>query len=228
MLATSTTQHGARAAYAVGVDTFYTQHGAQYRNPHEPVIHALLQDALSSLQQQQQQQQQHQSIRKVLDLCAGSGEVSRCVLESWEKEHSLRRIKQKHNKNTNNDDDNDDDKTARCLDAIDPYTYEAYEAAMGGRPCQRLSFVDIAATGLSRHDYDVVICSFALHLAPPSVLYAVCVQLALSARYLIILTPHKRPVVEEYMGWTLQHEMVQDKVRRRVYVNNGLFAQDKE
>lgn len=214
MLATSTTHHGARAAYAVGVDTFYTQHGAQYRNPHEPVVHALLQDAFSLLQQQQQQDAQ--PIRTVLDLCAGSGEVSRCVLANWEKEKRC-----KHNKNT------DDNNNALCLDAIDPYTYEAYEAAMQ-RPCQRRSFIDIAATGLSRHDYDVVICSFALHLAPPSVLYAVCVQLALSARYLIIITPHKRPVVEEYMGWTLQHEVVQDKVRQRIYINNGLFAQDKE
>ena len=214
MLASSAaTRHGARAAYAAGVDTFYAQHGSHYHNPHEPLVRTLVMQVMEQLFVDNVEQQQQPLA--ILDLAAGSGEVSRAVL-AW---HAMKLQQQQH----------DDDKHKKTfprldLNAMDPFTAQAYETAVG-RPCLDMSFADIAAQGLPRQ-YDVVICSFALHLCPaPSLLYAVCVQLAMSsAKYLVILTPHKRPHITAAMGWTLQEEVVQQKVRRRTYVNNGMFT----
>lgn len=57
-----------RKAYeALGAEGFYREQGSTYRNPHEPVIAACLQQAVSQWQL---------NITDVLDLACGSGEVT--------------------------------------------------------------------------------------------------------------------------------------------------------
>lgn len=127
----------------------------------------------------------------VLDLAAGSGEATAAL---------VRRV---------------GDAPLR-IDAIDPYTAAAYEARTG-RPCEALSFEDVAAGGLAGRAYSLVVCSFALHLAEPSRLPVLCWRLAEVAGQLLILTPHKRPAIEERWGWRLTHERLRRRVRARLY-----------
>jgi SAM-dependent methyltransferase len=57
-----------RAAYArVGPEQFYRQHGADYRNPHEPIVLPVLDRAVESW---------HPDLSAVLDLACGSGEAT--------------------------------------------------------------------------------------------------------------------------------------------------------
>jgi SAM-dependent methyltransferase len=57
-----------RKAYeALGAEGFYREQGSTYRNPHEPVIAACLQQAVS---------QWHLKLTGVLDLACGSGEAT--------------------------------------------------------------------------------------------------------------------------------------------------------
>jgi hypothetical protein len=58
----------------------------------------------------------------------------------------------------------------------------------------------------------VVVSSFALHLIDGSRLLTTLVQLALVAEFLLVLTPHKRPVIGEEMGWALVDEQRFDGV----------------
>lgn len=53
-----------------GTIEFYKQHGARYRNPHEPHIHAALLEAHVRWQL---------PLHRVLDLCCGSGEVTEAL-----------------------------------------------------------------------------------------------------------------------------------------------------
>ena len=102
------------------------------------------------------------------------------------------------------------------VDATDPYTHEAYESRVGSPP-QRLSFEDIAAGALAGRTYSLIVCSFALHLCESSRLPAVAYQLSLVAPDLLVLTPHKRPVLPSEWGWTLTGERVVERVRSRWY-----------
>src|SRR5579859_3330289 len=62
-----------RHAYARhGVPDFYRRFGADYRNPHEPAIRALLQQSVPVWQL---------NLSQVLDLACGSGEITRCLRE---------------------------------------------------------------------------------------------------------------------------------------------------
>jgi hypothetical protein len=124
----------------------------------------------------------------VLDLAAGSGEVTLALRELG----------------------------AARVDGIDPFTFEAY-LARTGHPAERLTFEGIAAGALAGRRYSLVACSFALHLVEPSRLPAVCRQLALVSDALLVLTPHKRPVVRREWGWELVAEEVVERVRARAY-----------
>jgi hypothetical protein len=53
-----------------------------------------------------------------------------------------------------------------------------------------------------REPYDLVICSFALHLlASSSALYALLSTLSYGARWLVVLEPHKKPEVRMSSSW---------------------------
>ncbi|HZN66943.1 MAG TPA: class I SAM-dependent methyltransferase [Tepidisphaeraceae bacterium] len=127
-------------------------------------------------------------LSRVLDLAAGSGEATL----------ALRSLGAKH------------------VEAADPYTAEAY-ADRTGAVAERISFEDVAAGALSGRRYTLIVCSFALHLCAPSRLPVVAQQLALVADALLVLTPHKRPVLREQWGWLLEGELVVERVRARWY-----------
>ena len=124
----------------------------------------------------------------VLDLAAGSGEATLALR----------------------------DLGASRIDAIDPYTSDAYQARTG-HPAEQLTFEDVADGALSGRRYTLIVCSFALHLCEPSRLPAVAQQLSLTGDALLILTPHKRPIIRREWGWELVDEAVVERVRARWY-----------
>ena len=124
----------------------------------------------------------------VLDFAAGSGEATLALAELG----------------------------AARVDAADPYTWEAYESRVG-RPAERFTFADVAAGALAGRWYTLVVCSFALHLCEPSRLPAVAHALSLVAPALLLLTPHKRPVIRPEWGWKSAGEKVVERVRSRWY-----------
>jgi hypothetical protein len=65
------------------------------------------------------------------------------------------------------------------------------------------------------------VCSFALHLCEKSRLPAVSQQLSLGGDSLLIITPHKRPLLQKQWGWKIMGENVIDRVRSRYYLRNG-------
>ncbi len=122
----------------------------------------------------------------VLDLAAGSGEATIILRELG----------------------------AQRIIGIDPFTADAYESRTG-LPCEKLSFEQIAAGVISDRRFSLIVCSFAMHLCPGSRLAALAWQLSLIAPAMIIVTPHKRPMLREEWGWKLEDEFVRQRVRAR-------------
>ena len=124
----------------------------------------------------------------VLDLAAGSGEATLALRNAG----------------------------AERIEGIDPYTHRAY-LARTGKPAEQMTFDQIAAGGLTGRRYSLIVCSFALHLCEPSRLPGVCSQLAAVSPALLVLAPHKRPVIQAQWGWRLLGEEVWQRVRCRMY-----------
>jgi SAM-dependent methyltransferase len=164
---------------AHGAQGYYEQHGADYRNPHEAVVRACLQDALLRW---------NANTAHVLDLACGSGEVTLCLREAG----------------------------VASITGVDPYTATAYRARTGQDALPH-SFEAIADGVLEGQAFSLIICSFALHLAPASRLPTLCYQLARLAPMLWVLTPHKRPHIAPEWGWRLQEETLIQRVRTRCY-----------
>jgi hypothetical protein len=129
-------------------------------------------------------------LRHVLDLAAGSGEATL----------ALRGL------------------GAKQIDAIDPYTADAY-ARRTRATAERWTFADIAAGALAGRRYSLIVCSFALHLCEKSRLPAVAQQLSAISHALLIVSPHKRPVIRPEWGWKILGENVIDRVRSRYYLS---------
>lgn len=110
------------------------------------------------------------------------------------------------------------------VSGCDPYLFAQYERRVG-RPAERFSFADIAAGALAGRNYSLIVCSFALHLAEPSRLPAVCQQLSLIAPALLILTPHKRPEIRSQWGWEKRGELLWARVRCRLYRSSRIREQ---
>jgi hypothetical protein len=114
------------------------------------------------------------------------------------------------------------DKDALLVTACDPYTSEAYKARTG-LPCETYSFKDVSLGQFPTYaqsafpapvvkeqldveeetlqhkpmHYDMVICSFALHLLEsPSEIWALLTALSPQAKWFVILEPHKKPEVK--------------------------------
>lgn len=165
----------------LGVEKYYKKHQCDYCNPHEKIIKKLLKAA-------------HDDRRfknNILDLCCGSGEVTRTLLEC---------------------------DPSYDITGLDPYTAQAYYTRTGKNAIE-LSFRDIADGKLYGH-YDHIICSFALHLCPESMLPIVLWQLGEVSDSLIILTPHKRPDCDQVSGWYLVEEKKEERVRMRFYLGS--------
>lgn len=127
-------------------------------------------------------------ISRVFDLAAGTGEATLALRELG----------------------------AGVIDACDPYLSEEYQRRTGA-VAERFSFEDIAAGALAGRSYGLIVCSFALHLVERSRLPGLCYQLGLIAPALLVLTPHKRPVIRPEWGWRLEGEFVWARVRSRLY-----------
>ena len=112
----------------------------------------------------------------VLDFSAGGGEVTQVLQQAGIKD------------------------IAGC----DPFTFALFEKNTG-LPCLRLSFMDVIKNGLPGK-YSLIVSSFALHLCPPRDLFSLTWQLLDAAPMLAVLTPHKRPELEQLSGVTLAWE----------------------
>ena len=108
------------------------------------------------------------------------------------------------------------------ISAIDPFTAAAYETRTG-QSCARITFEQIAEGALRGQSYSIIVCSFAMHLVDASRLPALCWELAQIAPQLMILTPHKRPILREDWGWRLHEEILHQRVRARLYLRGTGF-----
>jgi 2-polyprenyl-3-methyl-5-hydroxy-6-metoxy-1,4-benzoquinol methylase len=124
----------------------------------------------------------------VLDLCCGSGEVTLGL-----------RAKGFVN-----------------VEGLDPFTSEAYARRTGQRPLE-LDFAAIAEGALEGRKYDLVVCSYALHLATPSRLPRLVWQLSRCAPALLVLSPHKRPRLRTEWGFAPVTTFLRDRVHVRLY-----------
>lgn len=163
----------------VGVETFYKLHNKDYINPHLDRLNSVIDKVYVNWELG----------NKVLDLCAGSGEVT---LELLKLNNSLN------------------------IEGIDPFTYELYMHNTN-KECFNLSFKDIAVNGLSGKNYDTIICSYALHLCDDSMLPIVLWQLSQISNQLIIITPHKRPECDNIMGWKKVDSFKLNRVTAKLY-----------
>ena len=169
-----------------GADGFYAAKGAEYRNPHEARVRAALRAALAAVGPRL-------DLRRVLDLCCGSGEVTLFLRDEG-------------------------GPAVGTVEGLDPFTHAAYEERTGDAAL-RLSFLDLAQGELNaaREPYTLVVCSYALHLADPSVLPMLCFFLCRMTPHLLVLTPHKRPHLKADWGFELVWEAVVERTRARLY-----------
>jgi hypothetical protein len=133
---------------------------------------------------------------EMLDFSAGGGEVTRVLQEA-----------------------------GLCgITGCDPYTYELYHRNTG-LPCLALSFKDVIRVGLPG-TYSVIISSFALHLCPEKDLFSLVWKFFQASPLLVVLTPHKRPELEQLTGVSLLWQDVVEndrgkKVRIKAYAFNA-------
>jgi SAM-dependent methyltransferase len=180
-----------------GVDGYYSKFGENYRNPHEESINRALQFALTRRWSIFLGSEFWACPRKVFDLACGSGEITLFLQKFFENECSKRKL------------------PAVVIDAADPYTFQAYRKRVG-KEAEKLSFEDIEAGKLWNRHYDVTFCSFALHLLPESRLVPFCHQLALITDWLVILAPHKRPILDNQMGFIIKDNFVFERIHVRL------------
>jgi hypothetical protein len=171
-----------------GVEAFYKTNAHVYENPHFPYIQSLLEQNKNRL-----------DYSSVLDFCGGGGEVT-IILQGMGFENSV---------------------------GCDPFTHKLFEKNTG-KKCWRFSFEDVVkrklttksppqsrlsvGTPLESRDFtdvqyltekkafSTIICSFGMHLCPEKMLHPLVFQLFTLTDTVVIITPHKRPVLEEIDG----------------------------
>mmetsp|Transcript_97717 Transcript_97717/g.280757 ORF Transcript_97717/g.280757 Transcript_97717/m.280757 type:complete len:326 (+) Transcript_97717:110-1087(+) len=182
-----------RAAYSeLGATGFYEVHGAEYRNPHSDELTAAMRISLDTWTTRGFLPPLH----RALDLACGSGEASIALL-AWVQEQP--------------------EVADLDVQAADPFTHEAY-ARRTGREASRWSFEDVADGVLDGMEvFDMVMCSFCLHLLDKSWLSLTLSALARVSRTLLVATPHKRPIIDARTGWEQLDEVVHSRVRIRLY-----------
>jgi SAM-dependent methyltransferase len=131
-------------------------------------------------------------LSNTLDLACGSGEVSLKLLELGAK-----------------------------VSGIDPFTAEAY-LKRTGLTAENLNFEQIADGILENRQYSLIICSFAMHLMPISRLPLLTYQLANISPQLLILTPHKRPILKPEWGYALETEQSFERVKAKLFKSTFL------
>src|SRR5258708_17646166 len=136
--------------------------------------------------------------RNVLALACGSGEVTLALLEA-------------------------DSAHGAHSTGIDPYTGAAYFERTG-QQAEAIMFEQISTGILADRRYSLIVCSFALHLVEKSRLPLVAYQLSLIAPALLILTPHKRPVLRPEWGWQMAGELSANRIRARFYQSTSVVG----
>jgi SAM-dependent methyltransferase len=103
------------------------------------------------------------------------------------------------------------------VSGIDPFTSNAYKYRMGLK-VESFTFNDIAAFGVL-HDryYNAIICSYAMHLCKKQLLSLLCIQLSLVSNYLIIISPHKLPLINDDWGWKLISINKSERIHIRIF-----------
>lgn len=103
------------------------------------------------------------------------------------------------------------------VSGIDPFTTNAYKYRTGLK-VESFTFNDIAAFGiLYDRYYNAIVCSYAMHLCQLQLLKLLCIQLSLVSKYLIIVSPHKLPVINDEYGWKLVENIVSNRVHVRIF-----------
>lgn len=102
-----------------------------------------------------------------------------------------------------------------CTEGCDPYTFESYTEKTG-KPCMQYSFDDIMHGRLDKN-YKTIVCSYALHLADRSKLPLIVYQLSLVCNEFILISPNKKPEINEDWGMTLDNQAYLNGVRIRLY-----------
>lgn len=174
---------------SIGVKQYYLLHGETYRNPHERAISKILHEIFSFCEKLRSSEPL--SELSFLDLACGSGEVT-LSLECFAI-------------------------PTTSITGFDPFTSKAYFQRTN-KQAEPISFEDIAFYNvLEERNFDVVICSFALHLAEPEVLSLLMMNLARSCKVLIILSPTKLPKMKSHYGWGLKEHIVKERIHARIF-----------
>jgi SAM-dependent methyltransferase len=184
------------ATHLDGADGYYREFGHQYRNPHEDGVAAMVARIPTMFPDLDFPS------ASVLDLACGSGEVTIALLDA---KLGLPKTR---------------------ITACDPYTSAAFaertkddRTTSPGLLAEPWSFADIANGALGDRRFDLIVCAYALHLCEPSWLPAVCMALAAASDRFVIITPHKRPELQPWWGWTLREEYRDPayRIRLRAY-----------
>jgi len=101
---------------------------------------------------------------------------------------------------------------------VDPYMSKAYFNRTG-KEALNLSFKDIVE-GCLKDKFDTIICSFALHLCPKSMLPYLLWNLGECAKTLIVISPNKRPDCDSVSGWMLVDEYIEKRIRMKIYMRS--------
>lgn len=102
----------------------------------------------------------------------------------------------------------------------DPFTQQAFKNNTL-KEALSFNFSDVIQGKLTG-DFSTVICSFAMHLCPKDKLFLLTYYLFATAPRIVIITPHKRPALEDLDGVELEFEDFTltkraKKVRLKVY-----------
>lgn len=83
---------------------------------------------------------------------------------------------------------------AKSIEGCDPFLHMEYMSKTSLH-CHDLDFKRVSSGELGRV-YDVIVCSFSLHLCEPSVLPRLLYQIANQTEELIVISPNKKPVID--------------------------------
>ncbi|KAI8915586.1 hypothetical protein EDD86DRAFT_612 [Gorgonomyces haynaldii] len=196
-----------RQNYQQGVDKYYGEHGSQYRNPHYPDLLrtvACVMDYLSPHLQPQEHytgqlmQPEASNVLHMMDLACGSGEATLAIQQWVSRQDKFKGL---------------------SVVAMDPFTADAFKERTG-LDCRTDSFLDVS-NGLDVK-VQVIVCSFALHLAPESLLYSLFMALGEATQYFVILSPHKKPIIKDPVSFELVHQGIENRIHFRIF--KSIFA----
>lgn len=124
-------------------------------------------------------------IKDYLDLACGNGEVTEYLVSKGKKD---------------------------CY-GCDPYFKDIYIKKHKSN-CYDLDFEKIAVDGLPKF-FDTIICSYAIHLCPKSYFKTLLYQLSIKCNNLIVISPSKYPIIDDYFN--LVDSTIIDRTHVRIF-----------